>query len=328
MNQDTYSRLLEPALQQLQPLSSVPDRFIFGPGSEFVGDILSLNPVIGQLIIFAILLGGVYALAAIGLTLVFGVMDIVNFAHGAFIVLGMYLTWLVSQSMGFHPIAGILVAVLGLAVLGAVINELTIAPIVDAPQHNQFILTLGLLFIVEASIEIVFGPDPRTLGYDAGSIGLFGMSIQVSRLYALFLAILATGVLYWLLFHTKTGRAIRGVADDRESAKYVGINISRVDMLTFATGAALAGLAGAALTLYRPFDPSAGLILLITAFVIVVLGGLGSLRGAFVGAMVIGFVEVFGGFYLPGTSERILIFIVFIMVLVLKPEGLMGEAST
>jgi len=324
MIQNIFNHIVKPILSHQSPLANVVDRFIFSPAEEFIGDILSLNPVIGQLIIFAILLAGVYALGAVGLTLIFGVMDIVNFAHGAFIVLGMYITWIVSVSMGLHPLIGIIFATLLMGVLGAIIYRLTISPIIDAPQHNQFILTLGLLFIVQSATEIIFSPDPRTLGYDPGALRGLGMSVSIGRLYALFLAIAATTLLIWLLYSTKVGRAVRGVADDRESAQYVGINISRVDTVAFATGVALAGLAGAALTLYRPFDPSSGLVLLLTAFVIVVLGGLGSIRGAFVGAVVIGFIETFGGFYMPGTSSRILVFIVFVAVLVLKPEGIMG----
>ncbi|XVH31658.1 branched-chain amino acid ABC transporter permease [Haloferacaceae archaeon DSL9] len=277
-----------------------------------------------QLIVFGLLLGGIYGLVALGLTMIFGVMDVINFAHGALMVLSMYIVWYAAETFGVNPFAMIPVAVLVLFAVGVAIHLATIAPIMDAPQENQLIVTFGVLLIIVSAVEILFSPNPRSLDLGLGSIGVGGVFIPQGQLYALVLAI-TTMVATWLfLKRTRLGRAIRGTADNREGAKFVGINVERIDYLTFGIGAALAGLAGAAIPLFQRFDPYIGDAYLINAFVIVVLGGLGSFPGAFLGGMIIGFVQVFGVFFLPGSSYQIVIFLIFILVLLLKPEGLLG----
>lgn len=315
-----------PALVNQFVVLGIVDRF-WAPVDNLITDVVTLNPTLLQLFVFAVLLSGIYALVAIGLTIIFGVMDIVNFAHGAFIVIGMYAVWVLNSTFGITPLVGVPFAVVVLFVVGVLMQHLTVKPIIEAPQHNQFIVTFGVLLILESATEITFGPNPRSIDIQLGQFQVFGAFIPYGQLITFGLAFLA-GVLLWLfLFRTKTGRAVRGTADSRDGARYVGIDISRIDLITFGLGAALAGLAGASLVLYRNFDPYAGNQYLINAFVIVVLGGLGSLPGAFLGAVVIAFIEVFGGFYMPGTSYRTLVFVVFIAVLVFQPQGIMGEGG-
>lgn len=300
--------------------------------SEVAG-IISILPALiaietlAQLIVFALLLGGIYGLVALGLTMIFGVMDVINFAHGAMMVVGMYTVWWLTNEAGLNPFLTIPVAIVVLFVLGVVVHHVTISPIIEASQENQLIVTFGVLLILVSAIEIVFSADPQSLDVDLGSIGVAGVYLPEGQVYALVFAVLAVAVSWGFLQYTQLGRAIRGTADNREAAQYVGINVPRIDYLTFGLGAALAGLAGAVIPLFQQINPHLGDTYLINAFVIVVLGGLGSFPGALLGGMIIGFVHVFGQFFLPGSGYQIAIFLIFILVLLLKPEGLLGGGS-
>jgi len=296
-------------------------------GSPFaaVAQLSAPNPgIILQLIVFGLLLGAIYGLVALGLTMIFGVMDVINFAHGAFMVVAMYVVWALSGATGLSPFFFIPLAVVVLFVLGIVVHLVTIKPIMEAPQENQLIVTFGVLLILVSSIELYFSPDPQNYAIDLGSIAVGGAFIPEGQLIAMVIAITAVIGTWLFLKKTMIGRAIRGTADNRDGAQYVGINVQRIDYLTFGIGAALAGLAGAAIPLFQTFDPFIGDEWLINAFVVVVLGGLGSFPGALIGGMVIGFVEVFGRFYLPGSFYQVVIFGIFILVLLILPQGLLG----
>jgi len=220
------------------------------------------------------------------------------------------------------------VAVAALFVLGILIYRATIAPIMDASQENQLIVTFGVLLILVSSVELVFGADPQSLDINLGSFEVAGVFIPEGQLYALVTALVALTGTYFFLQRTMLGRAIRGTADNRNGAQYVGIDVPRIDALTFGIGAGLAGLAGAVVPLFQSFTPFLGDQYLINAFVVVVLGGLGSFPGALLGGLILGFVQVFGSFYLPGSVYQILIFMVFILVLLVKPSGLLGGAGS
>jgi branched-chain amino acid transport system permease protein len=251
-------------------------------------------------------------------------MDVINFAHGAFLVVAMYTVWFVADAAGISPFLAIPIAVLVLFVLGVVIHRTTIAPIMDAPQENQLIVTFGILLVLTSILEMVFTSTPRSLGLDLGSFGVAGVFIPEGQFYALVISVVTMVATWLFLQRTMLGRAIRGTADNRDGAQYVGINVPRIDYLTFGIGAALAGLAGAAIPLFQQFDPFLGEQYLINAFVVVVLGGLGSFPGALLGGLIIGFVQVFGTFFLPGTFYQVVIFSIFIAILLLKPSGILG----
>ncbi|EJN58059.1 branched-chain amino acid ABC transporter permease [Halogranum rubrum] len=302
------------------------DRFT-DPFVQFLTDIANLDAVLLQLLAFGLLLGGVYALTALGLTMIFGVMDVINFAHGVFLVVGMYTVWLVSESLGISPFIGIPIAAVVLFVLGVVVHVLTVEPILEAPQQNQLIATLGVLLIIQSAIEIVFTPDPQQVQLSLGSLQVGGVFIPLGQLCALIIALGTMLAVRAFLNSTDLGRRIRGTADNRDGARYVGINVKRINYLTFGIGAALAGVAGASIALFQRFDPFTGETYLINAFVIVILGGLGSFPGAFVGGLIVGMIQVFGGYYLPGTTAQVLIFLLFIGTLLVKPEGLFGGAD-
>lgn len=297
------------------------------PFVQFLTDVMNLEPVLLQLLAFGLLLGGVYALTALGLTMIFGVMDVINFAHGIFLVVGMYTVWLVSDALGISPFIGIPIAALVLFALGVVVHVLTVEPIIEAPQQNQLIATLGVLLIIQSAVEIIFTPDPQQVELSLGALEIGGVFIPLGQFYALAIALGTMLAVRAFLNRTDLGRRIRGTADNRDGARYVGINVKRINYLTFGIGAALAGVAGGSIALFQRFDPFTGETYLINAFVIVILGGLGSFPGAFVGGLIVGMIQVFGGYYLPGTTSQILIFLLFIGTLLVKPEGLFGGAG-
>lgn len=291
---------------------------------------VSTDPsILVQLLVFGLLLGSIYALVALGLTMIFGVMNILNLAHGALMVVGMYTVWTTSAVLGLPAVLGIPLAVLTVSLVGAIIYVTSLAPFAGEAEaaENHLIVTIGWLLILVAGMQLLFSPASRSLDVDAGSIGFAGVYIPVARLGGLIVAVIAVLVLIGFLRRTRLGRTIRATADNRESAKYVGIDVHRIDTITFAIGAGLAGLAGAIIPFLQRFDPYLGDFYLVTAFIVVVLGGLGSFKGALVGGLIVGLIEVFGSFYLPGSTYRVLVFGLFIVVLLVKPSGLFGGGS-
>ena len=281
--------------------------------------------ILAQLVVLGVLLGGIYGFVSLGLTIIFGVMHVVNIAHGAFVVVGMYTVWFVSDTLGASPFLGVPLAAVVLFVLGVAIQRTTIAPLIDAPQANKVLVTIAFSIVLIALVEIGFGATPRQLDLDLGSTAVGGVYILEGQLYALLIAAATFAAVWAFLHRTHTGRAIRATADNRVSAAYAGVDIRRIDYLTFGLGAALAGLAGALITFVQPFDPYLGNEYLTIAFVVVVLGGLGSITGTVVGGFLVGMLHVFGSFYLPGSYYQVLILLAFILVLVFRPTGLFGE---
>jgi len=273
--------------------------------------------------VLGVLLGAIYAIVSVGLTIIFGVMDVVNIAHSAFVALGMYTVWMVAQR-GLSPFLGVPVAGVLLFVLGVAIQRSAIAPLVEERQSSRLLVTIAFSIVIVAAIEATFGPTPRNLDLDLGSIELGGVYVIRSQLYALVVAAVTFAAVWVFLHRTHTGRAIRGTADNRTSAAYAGIDVERIDAITFGLGAGLAGLAGALVTFVQPFDPYLGNTYLTIAFVVVVLGGLGSIPGTVVGGLVVGLLHVFGSYFLPGTYYKVLILVVFVALLVFRPTGLFG----
>jgi len=276
--------------------------------------------------VLGVLLGGIYAIVSVGLTVIFGVMDVVNIAHSAFVAVGMYTVWVVSRQ-GLSPFLGLPVAAVLLFVAGVAIQRSSIAPLIDERQSSRLLVTIAFSIVIIAAIEATFGPTPRNLDLDLGSIAVGGVYVIRGQLYALVVATVAFAGVWVFLHRTHTGRAIRGTADSRVNAAYAGVDVERIDALTFGLGAGLAGLAGGLVTFVQPFDPYLGNTYLTIAFVVVVLGGLGSIPGTAVGGLVVGLLHVFGSYYLPGTYYKVLILVVFVALLVFRPTGLFGGKS-
>jgi branched-chain amino acid transport system permease protein len=284
--------------------------------------------VVWQAVLTGLLIGGVYGLIATGLTLIFGVLDIVNFAHGAFLAIALYVTVEAVTRFGVHPYVALLVAVPLMFVLGAAVQRFVLAPAMGKPLENQLLITLGLSLLIDNGLLLFYGGNPKSapLPGDHG-IGVFGAVATVSRLGAFAVAIVLAGILYLLLQRTRLGTAIRAVAANDSGAEMVGVDTRRIYMATFAIGTACAGAAGVLIAPLVTIEPTSGELFNIVAFVVVVLGGMGNVVGALVGGLIIGLTEQLGGLLLPGQSPLLAVFIVFVLVLFLRPQGLFGKTS-
>ena len=284
--------------------------------------------VISQAVVTGILLGGIYGLVAMGLTLIFGVLDIVNFAHGAFLAVALYISVVMVNTLGVHPFAALLVAVPVMFLLGAAVQRFVLAGAIGRPLENQLLITLGLALLIDNLLLLFFGPNPQSvkLPGDTG-VQLFGAVANVSRLLAFGVALVLAAALYVLLRRTRLGTAIRAVAANDAGAQLVGIDTRRIYMATFAIGTACAGAAGVLVAPLVTIEPTTGELFNIIAFVVVVLGGMGNVVGALVGGLLIGLTEQLGALLLPGQSPLLSIFVVFVLVLFLRPEGLFGSTA-
>ncbi|WP_083282880.1 branched-chain amino acid ABC transporter permease [Humibacillus sp. DSM 29435] len=284
--------------------------------------------VVRQAVLTGILIGGVYGLVAMGLTLIFGVLDIVNFAHGAFLAVALYITVTMVSRLGVNPLVALFVAVPVMFLLGAGVQRFVLAGAMGKPLENQLLITLGLALLIDNVLLMSFGPNPQSvkLPGDTG-VQIFGAVATVSRLLAFGVAIVLAALLYVLLQRTRLGTAIRAVAANEAGAQLVGIDTRRIYMATFAIGTACAGAAGVLVAPLVTIEPTTGELFNIIAFVVVVLGGMGNVIGALVGGLIIGLTEQLGALYFPGQSPLLSVFVVFVLVLFLRPQGLFGKAS-
>lgn len=284
-------------------------------------------PLLLQSIVSGILMGGVYSLVAIGLTLIFGVMKIINFAHGSLMMLGMFTTYWLFVLLGIDPYLSLFFSIPILFILGVIIERFLIAQVLDAPEHNQLLLTLGISLFIENFALFLWTPNFRTINVQyikkAATVGT--VMISFPKVIAFVFAIILTGLLYYFLKSTDLGKAIRAASEEKEGALTVGINMRRIYYVAFGVGAACVGAAG---TLTAPFfyvNPHVGGIFVITAFVVVVLGGMGNFIGAFVGGIIVGLAESVGAAFVPGQLKQLIIYFIFILVLLFKPQGLFGR---
>ena len=277
--------------------------------------------LITQLLVNGILTGGILALSAMGLTLIFGVMDVVNFAHGTYVMLAMYAGYYAWTIAGIDPFVATLVVGPLFFVFGVATERVVIAPIIDRPMYAQVFATLGLLWIFENGALALFGPASRSTSAGYGGLLLGGIAIEVSRLVGFTIAIVVTGLLYAFLNRTKTGLAIRATAQSRELAEPFGVNIERIFMITFGLGIGLVGVAGSAIIATRSVTPTSGNYYVLLAFVIVTLGGLSSIGGTLVAGLFIGVADSFIAYYLSPQIAPPIYFAIFIGILIIRSTG-------
>lgn len=279
-----------------------------------------------QSLVDGLLMGGIYGLVAIGLTLIFGVMKIINFAQGALLMVGMYVTYWSVTLLGINPYLTLPISAVVLFVIGYAIQKGILSKTIDAPEHNQLLVTLGIMLFIENLALILFKPDFRSVTVEGlpNTISILSLNINTAKLIAFLSAIVLAFLLFWFLRHTFMGKSIRATSINKAGAELVGINTNRINAITFGLGAALAGVAGTLLTPFFHTSPNAGSTFILVAFVVVVLGSLGNFLGALVGGLIIGVAEALGGALLPGSLKELMIYLIFILVLLLKPSGLFG----
>ena len=286
-----------------------------------------MTAILFQVVLSGLLLGGIYALVSVGLTLIFGVSRIKNFAHGDLVMVGMYATYALTSATGFDPYLISPLVVLLLFGFGLFLSFALIRPIQGAPQVAQIFATVGLGLVLQNMALMIYGADFRsTPSIVSGKVLRFaGLALPVSLLIAFVVAMIVIAGLAIFLRLSLTGKAMRAIAQDRRAASLMSIDVKRIDMLTFGLGTACAGLAGALLAPVYPVFPTAGVNLVLICFVVVILGGLGSIEGALIGGLLIGLVETLSGFFLGSAMSQIAYFLVFIAVLCLRPAGLFGQ---
>lgn len=282
-----------------------------------------------QSLLDGILMGGVYALAALGLSLIFGVLKITNFAHGAMMTVGMYVVFALGSSLGLNPYLALPFAMVLMFLIGFLIQRFPIHYIEHAPAHNQLLLTLGMAYILENILLVVFTPNYQTLsvkGFEkAWRIG--SLTFAPAKLIAFVLVIIVTGCVYFLLYRTHTGSSIRASAQNEIGARLMGINVRNIRAVAFGLGAVCTGIAGGLLTPIMSIYPTLGESFQLKCFVIAVLGGMGNLWGALVSGLLIGVVESLSGYFLGGSWSEMVIYGIFILILFIRPTGLFGRGN-
>ncbi len=281
-----------------------------------------------QLIINGLLLGGMYALISIGLTLIFGVLEIVNFAHGEFLMLAMYASYFLFQFYGIDPYLSLLIILPLFFLIGVGVQRATIQPILNAPPLNQIFMTVGLSMVLQNVALFFWTADYRIVktSYSALTLKTEGLMISFPRLVAFILAMGLIAALLVFLQKTYTGKAIRALAQERKAAMLMGINVYRTYQIAFGIGIACVGAAGAMLIPVYFVFPSVGTLFVLIAFVVVILGGYNSLTGSLVGGLIIGVVEAFSGFFISPHLKEAIYFAIFILILLFRPTGLFGRA--
>jgi branched-chain amino acid transport system permease protein len=280
-----------------------------------------------QSLISGILVGGVYALIGIGLTIIFGVMRIINFAHGDILMVGMYLTYGLFTLLGIDPFLSILITIPLMFLYGGFLQKVFINRVLNALPQNQILLTIGLGLIMSNTMMLIYTSDYKilTTPYSSSSLKILGLSISEPLAISFVITAVITAMLYWFLMKTDTGQAIRATAQNREAAQLMGINVKRMSIIAFGLGASLAGTAGALISPTYYIFPQIGSTFTLKAFVITVLGGMGSVVGATLGGIIIGVAESMGAVYISSGWKDVVVFVLFLLVLLFKPSGLMGK---
>lgn len=286
--------------------------------------------VILQAVLLGLLQGGVYALVACGLTLIYGVMKIVNFAHAEFLTLGMYLA-IAAFQLGASPYLVALLIFAVVAVLGAGIQSVLIRPALQHPQINQMLITIGLSTMMIGAMQLIWGPNNQVLKleWSGEAMELGGVRLTYVRLISFAAAALIAALAWWFLKHTRTGMAMRAASQNPQSARLMGIEVMRVNMITFGVGTGLAAMAGVLIAPAFFANPTFGTdYFILPAFVIVVLGTMGNFAGALIGGLVIGVAEGLGGLVFGPALRQLVSLLLFVVVLLFLPRGLFkGKVS-
>jgi branched-chain amino acid transport system permease protein len=281
-----------------------------------------------QTLLSGILIGLIYALVAVGLTMIFGVMDIVNFAHGEFLMLGMYASFWLFALYALDPIFTLPITALLLFALGAAVYQTVVRRIIGASMLSQIFVTFGLMVLFRGAAQFLWKPDFRSIENSlvSGRVTLGALQFGLPQIVAGAGAITTTFSIWWFLNHTRLGMALEATAADREAAQLMGIPAQRMFALAWGIGAACAGIAGALLSTFYPVFPEVGANFILIAFVVVALGGFGSVTGAFLAGVIVGVVEVLGGFLAGPQFKFALVLSLYLLVVLLRPQGLFGRA--
>jgi branched-chain amino acid transport system permease protein len=287
-----------------------------------------MEGVFAQTVVSGLFIGFVYALIAVGLTMIFGVMDIVNFAHGEYLMLAMYFSFWSWALFGMDPLVSLLPVTALLFGIGIVTYYLLIKKIIAAPMLAQIFVTFGVLIFLRGLAQFFWKVDYRMIKQTilSGNVQIMGVYIGWPQVVAAIGAIICNGLIYWFLKRTRVGMALEAVAEDKEAARLMGINSDRMFALAWGMGIASVGVAGVLLSSFYYTFPEVGGNFGLIAFVVVALGGFGSVPGAFIAGVIVGLVEVMAGYLIAPSVKFLFVLALYLAVVFIKPQGLMGKA--
>ena len=284
--------------------------------------------ILAQAVINGILMGFVFALVAVGLSLILGVAQIINFAHGEFLMLGMYTAFWMWALFRLDPLVSLPISIGALGLLGVCVYKLINKIILDAPRLTQIFTTFGLSIFLRSMAQFLWSPNSRMVQNSlVGDLRVAHGKVNVGapQLVAAAGAVLAYRVSHWLVDKTEIGRAMMATAEDRDAASLMGINTEQMYTLAWAVGSACVGLAGGLLTTFYPVEPNIGLVFGTTASVVIALGGFGSIKGAFAAGIIVGLIQVVGGFLIGPAFKFAVVLVVYLLVVAIRPQGLLGK---
>ncbi|WOO96849.1 branched-chain amino acid ABC transporter permease [Micrococcus terreus] len=282
-----------------------------------------------QTVVAGLMLGGVYALVAVGLNLIFGVVKIINFAHGELVLAGMYLTWWLWATFDINPYLSLLIVAPVMFLVGVALQQFLVAPMLTSSPTMKIFLTLGISVLLQNLALFMFGGQFRAVNdpWAEQNLTILGISVTYGRVTAFVVALTLVLGLFYLMKRTLMGKVLNAIVEDRETAGTIGIPVKKYYLLAMGIGVGLAGIAGTLIIPFQAAYPLAGAHFTLLAFVVVVLGGLGNMGGALVGGLILGIVETLTGTYVDPALQQVAVFIVFIIVLIVRPQGIFGGSA-
>jgi branched-chain amino acid transport system permease protein len=284
--------------------------------------------MLGQVIVSGILSGSLYAMVALGLGLIFGVMRVINIAHGPLLMLGAYTTYFLTTRAGLNPFLTVPVAMAALFVVGVLLQRGLVFRVVDAPELSSLLLTFGISIALVNLAQLAFTSDLRAVEYITGAWVIGGLAISKPRLIAFLFAGAVTALSFLLLQRTRFGKAIRATSQSREVAMVCGVDVARIHMLTFGFASALAAAGGALLAMIVAIQPEMGGVWTFKSFLVIVLGGAGNYPGALLGGLLLGLVEQVAALFLTTQLSEVVAYVLLVVVLLVRPSGLLGGRQT
>jgi branched-chain amino acid transport system permease protein len=284
--------------------------------------------MIGQVVISGVLSGALYAMVALGLALIFGVMRVINIAHGALLMLGAYVTFFLYSRAGLNPFLTVPIAMATLFVVGVLLQKSLVARVVDAPELSSLLLTFGISIALVNVAQNLFSSDLRAVEYVTGSWVVGGLALSRPRAIAFVFAGLVTGLAFLFLKTTRLGKAIRATSQSREVAMVCGIDVARIHLVTFGLASALAAGGGALLAVIVAIQPEMGGVWTFKSFLVIVLGGAGNYPGALLGGLLLGLVEQLASLFLTTQLSEVVAYVLLVLVLLVRPTGLLGGRQT
>lgn len=285
------------------------------------------NQLIAQLAISGLGMGFLFALIAIGLTLIYGVMGVVNFAHGEFLMLAMYATYLAYATWHVDPLLSLPLVAAGMFVFGMAVYYTLVRRVMRGTMYSQIFATFGLMVFMQAGAQFFMGADYYAVrnSWLSGAIAFGKLTLPVPQLASIVGASLGTALLYWYVFRTATGRSLRAAAQDPQAAATLGIDVDRMYALAWGLGAACVGAAGSLLANFYPVYPRVGVLFVLLSYVAVALGGFGSLHGALVAGICIGVLQMMAGFFFDSELKYIPVYLLYLVIVLVRPRGLFGK---